>query len=69
MLELKKGTLVGLALDRIRELNELASDYLTKESISDKKGDIVSAGNPLSGASSAISNAQRWITALIRELN
>lgn len=65
MTEIRKGTLTGLALDRLKDLLELASEGITMQCVADKAE--LRAGTPLCDVSVAITDAQRWVRALLNE--
>jgi len=63
--ELKKGSLIGLALDRLKDLNENMAEGITREQVS--RGQI-KANTPLCDVSVAVTDSRRWIAALLEEL-
>jgi len=65
-MEMRKGNLVGLVLDRLNELMKDASNGVTEEAIRQKE--VLKAETPLCDISVAITDAQRWIRALLNEL-
>jgi len=65
-MEIKRGSLGGLALDRLRDLLKEASDGVTRESVA--RMENLRKGTPLCDISVAITDAQRWVDALLQEL-
>ena len=62
----EKGSLTGLALNRLKNLMETAHEGIASECI--EKKETLKAGTPLCDVSVAITDAQRWIRALLNEL-
>ena len=67
MIEIKKGSLAGLALDRLNDLLDNATDGVTSECVNNKTN--LERGTPLCDISVAITDAKRWVNALLSELN
>ncbi len=59
---MKKGSLEGLALDRISELLESSAKSITRDCVD--RGEELKAGTHLCNISVAITDARRWIRAL-----
>ncbi|KKN72918.1 hypothetical protein LCGC14_0406220 [marine sediment metagenome] len=63
---MKKGSLEGLALDRIKELLEVIERSITRECAD--KGEELKSGTHLCDISVANTDAKRWVRALLEEL-
>ncbi len=64
---MKINGLKELALREVYRLVEESSSDLVTESTNKERGTIIKQGNPLFDASSKLSDAQRWLRAMLEE--